>query len=81
MTTLPSPPSSTGLNLSNAQRTALELRHLLLDLGAPDELLRRVVPRADLVGGEYVYIPPLPVAVAQRLIAATPVPPACGVGS
>lgn len=54
------------------RRAAEDLRRLLADLGAPDELLTRIVPWADLGDRGYVYVPPLPADVVQRLVQRLP---------
>jgi hypothetical protein len=47
--------------------TVVELRRVLSSLGAGDDLLRRVVLRADLDGRQYVNVPPLPLDIAAHL--------------
>jgi hypothetical protein len=47
--------------------TVAELRHVLSGLGADDDLLRRIVLRADLAGRQYVSVPPLPIDIVAHL--------------
>jgi hypothetical protein len=49
-----------------------DARRLLRALGADDDLLRRIVLRTDLGERQYVSIPPLPVALVERLVLGQP---------
>lgn len=59
-------------NLTDAQGTALDMRHLLRGLGADDALAQRVTAMTDLGGRDYVYVPPLPVDLAQHIVRLLP---------
>ncbi|MFJ2960497.1 hypothetical protein [Streptomyces sp. NPDC087270] len=69
-------PDALRNDLSETRHASLALRRLLRELGADEALLRRVVPRSDERGADYVHIPPLPLDVAQHLIRLLPTPPA-----
>ncbi len=58
------------LTLSPAQATAAQVRGLLERLGADHSLIVRVMPRADIEGRPYICVPPLPLDIVQRLLAA-----------
>jgi hypothetical protein len=53
-------------------QTVEDVRRLLRALGADDDLLRRIVLRTDLGDRQYVSIPPLPVALIERLVLRQP---------
>lgn len=50
------------------RQAADDLRSLLRDLGADDQLVKRVHRWADLGQRGHVYVPPLPADVVQRLV-------------
>lgn len=62
------PDTAAHLTLSPAQTAASRLRVHLERLGAAPDLARRVVPRADIEGRQYVYLPALPLDVIERLL-------------
>lgn len=53
----------------DAQQAAADLRSLLRDLGADDHLVKRITRWPDLGQRGYVYVPPLPVDLIERLVA------------
>lgn len=57
------------LTLSPAQAVTSDLRVRLRQLGAADQLAARIVPRSDIEGRPYVYIPALPLGLAERVLA------------
>lgn len=64
MTTLAAPKTA---DTTDGWATVDALRGVLRDLGADDDLLRRVVLRMDLGARQYVAVPPLPADLAARL--------------
>lgn len=54
---------------TQAAAAVAAVRALLTDLDAPPDLVRRVTTWSNLAGEEWVYIPALPLDVAQRLAA------------
>lgn len=67
METLPPAENTAG------RQAAADLQRLLRDLGMPEDRLRRVARWANLdETEEYVYVPPLPLAVAERLVRLLP---------
>jgi hypothetical protein len=52
------------------QQAEDDLRALLRDLGADDQLITRVHRWADLGQRGYVYVPPLPADIVVRLVTA-----------
>jgi hypothetical protein len=59
-------PTTTGPPDGN--RAAADLRELLRDLGAGEYVLTRITRWADLGTRGYVYVPPLPADVVDRLV-------------
>jgi hypothetical protein len=57
---------------AHSQQAADELRRVLRDLGADDNLVSRVMAWADLGGNGYVYVPPLPADVVAHLVRLLP---------
>ena len=53
---------------ADAQQAADALRSLLRDLGADDHLVKRIARWPDMGQRGYVYVPPLPVDVIERLV-------------
>ncbi|MDD1057930.1 hypothetical protein NMG29_06745 [Streptomyces cocklensis] len=71
METLPAPETA---GTARCRETADDLRRVLRDLGADDDLVSRVVAWADLGGHGYVYVPPLPADIVSHLVRLLPGP-------
>jgi hypothetical protein len=71
MTTLAAPETADTVR---GWETVGELRRVLRDLGADDDLLRRVLLRTDLGGRQYVSVPPLPTDIVAHLARLLPRP-------
>jgi hypothetical protein len=54
----------------DAQQAADDLRSLLRDLGADDHIIKRITRWPDMGQRGYVYVPPLPADLIERLVVA-----------
>lgn len=58
--------------LAEPHPAAAAMRRLLFDLGADEDILRRVHAWTDLRDEPYVYVPPLPAHLVEHLVRLLP---------